>query len=409
MADFDITALSSPLEYNTTDGSGPSIAYLTSTRFVIVYHQSGTMKVQCYDINRGTGVISSVGTNSFPGYSIVGQPSVSALSSTRALVFFGDSGDAYVSIIIIDGSGNTSEAGQTAFTTANSVTDIDSVVLDSTHVLYSYASGSIAPKARVVTFNSGTDTLTLEGSDFTIDADTSCTSPSLSLISTSKCLVTYQGAAVDGFSRVLSIDGSYNVTGAAVSFEFYDSSTVSFTNSAVIDATTSPILGASLYEASAGATTGRILQGLKIDSSAFTITNFVTTVRNQLDSYTTSSRMIRALFRLDATHVIAFYEFTGADGRAQTLSIDTTTGATTSLSTSTFETTQAKDISACDLGTGLFVCAWAGSANDGFMQAFQVTMPVVSGVKTVDGLAEASVKTVDGLANASVKTINGLA
>jgi hypothetical protein len=50
-----------------------------------------------------------------------------------------------------------------------------------------------------------------------------------------------------------------------------------------------------------------------------------------------------------------------------------------------------------------------GTAGNVFMQAISFAPPVVSAVKTWDGLANASISTVDALARASVKTVNGLA
>lgn len=409
MATYDVAALSSALEYDTTDGQYPSITQLSSTRFLVIWSRSGTLKGQCFDINRGTGVISAVGTSSLTGFSVLVGFSVVAVDENNAVLFFADASDGYAIVISIDSSGNITNGTEQAFSTNNNIGWTDCVKLDATHVLYTFNDNTSGGTARVLSVNTAANTVSFLGSNFVYDSDTGVMGASLSLIDSGHALVTYQGTAVDGFARVLAIDGSFNVTGAAVSFEFYDSATIAYTNAAILNPSSSPILAATLYEASAGATTGRILQGLKIDSSAYTITNFAGTVRNQLDSYTTAGLIRRALFRIDNDHMIAFYEFTGADGRVQTLSINTSTGATTSLSTATFETTQAKEISAADLGSGLFVAAWRGASDDGFIQAFQVTMPATTSIKTINGLATASVKQVNGLAIASVKNWNGLA
>ena len=415
MADYDITQLGSAVEFDTADYRlSTSGGYLKSTRFVLAWQSTtNAKKVQCFSLNRATGAIAAEDSavtfdNTDASDNAI---SLTVIDSTHFIVFWrGTDGDGFCRIFSVnDGSGAITAmgAGATEYDTTNGSFP-SSCLMDPTHVLNTwYYSSNDDGYAQIFTVNTSTGAITAESSPFLYD--TIGESASVAKISDTKALVCYKGASADGFARVLDVNTStWAVTGAGSSFEFQDNITEQWNNVVIMNPGESPTIAVNFYFNASGGTVGRVLRQLSINTSTWAVSNLGTQL--QLYSGVTDMNIERSLQVIDSTHFIVWFVGTADDGFVRTYSINLGTGALTQLNEVEFNTIDNSLDCSVNMGSGLFINAWQDvTSGDGFVQAFQVALPVSTSVKTYYGLATASVKTIDDLAIASRKTWEGLA
>lgn len=410
MAAYDLTALSTALEFDTQGGVFNNVLRWSDTRVIAVWNGSTDTKglVQAFDINAGTGAVTTVGTalsidgttNAMNGASIL------AFDSTHFILIWRDGNDVQVKAraFAVDGSGNITTAGSIL-----SLTDITNqptgTLIDSTHILVVGSGSGNDGYAKVLAVNTGTWAITQAGA--ATEFDTSNFSgynggPMVQTIDSTHVIVAWGTASSVGQAQVLSINtGTWAVTAEGTVHEF-DNSSVQYIGVTPLDLTNHYLI---TYRDDGSTGDGKA-QVVEVNLSTWAVTNVGTPV-----TFDTGSIDYVGPSRIDATTVALMWG-EASNGYAAILKVDaswvvTKPGATLTVVGGSlgFEYCATTFIA-----NQRIVGVWGGAAADGYTQAFDYTAVVgPANVKTVDGLALASVKTVDGLAIASVKTINGLA
>lgn len=374
MAAYDVTALDTPLEFDTGNADTKSVAKLPGLDRVLMawYSASGVIYAQCFNVNPSTGAVTAIGspldiedTAATTGLDVA----VVAIDGSNAAAFFaGSAGDGYACLLSIDGTGNVTKNGSnTEYDTVDGESPA-AVLWDSTHILNVWSGGSGDGFSAIFVFDTGAGTISVVGTPFEFDTG-DYVFGSLAKLTSTKALVAYSGGSSDGFSRVLSVDNTtYAVTAAGAAFEFQDSTTIKGT--AVIFAadqgsTIKAIIGA---VRSVPAVT---LYAVSIDTSTWTIT---------LDealaiSDGTSERGV-SLALVNATTLLVFSTTSSGNGSAASVDYDPSTGqlgsiiSSVSLGAFSFVTTPPATMS-----QSRYVAGWKGTDGDGFVQTFNVELP----------------------------------
>lgn len=419
MATYDVSTLGSPLEFDTTMYRYGVLGRLSDTRFVMAWQQSTTVKnVQAFDVNPSTGAITALSSplnfySTTIGWSAASRPTLQVYDATHFIITWADdASDGRMRSFQLDGGGAiTAWGSELEFDTTNAISQ-GSCMMDSTHMLVAWRGAADDGFAQVFTLNTGTGALTAEGSSFewqTTEADLI----SVAKLSSTKVLVCLKEASTNDLAaKVLDVNTSTWAVGNAGSESNLQATiTVVGNNVITIDDSISPIVAIDFYGSSTGTPTGQILRQIQVNTSTWAVSTLGT--QSNISGDFTTNRNLYAIQKIDSTHFIVFYTGGASSflGTAATYEINTSTGALTELSTTTFTAAQSGSHSSVKLTDSLYIIAYSddASSDDGFVQSISVVMTTPTSIKTVDGLAEASVKTVDDLANASVKTINGLA
>lgn len=381
MAAYDITALSSALEFDTSDMTGVGIAKLSSTRFVMAWQRSSTVKyVQVFEIDLTTGVITALSSplnfysTSSANTSRIG---IHVYDATHfVLVWNGGSQYGYTrSFQVNAGTGAVTTWGsENNYSGSNSAFSPDIVTLDSTHFLVTRAEAS--GYSRVFELNSGTGAVTALGSDVQF-AGAQAYGNSVVRLSSTMGLVTYSKAddfTFDGMARAIGINTSTWATSALVSeYEWMDDN-VAGTALVALSATRALVF---VYRSTG--TKGMYLYTLGIDGSG-NISNVGSAVQvSTAEPVQEVSGGNIVIIDNDGTtaHVIVFYTGADNDGFARTYEVTLSTGAITAISTIEYETSDNERNHAIEMATGLFVNMWMGVSTDGFVRAFRVEIPSV--------------------------------
>src|SRR3990167_8492014 len=119
MANWDLTALSTALEYDTANGIEPSILRWSDTRVIGFWAGTGDLygRVQGFDVNASTGAVTAIGS----ALAVDGvtndatEKQVIALDSTHVVIAWQDNTNTLVKakICAVDGDGNITAAGAT--------------------------------------------------------------------------------------------------------------------------------------------------------------------------------------------------------------------------------------------------------------------------------------------------------
>lgn len=412
MAAYDVTALSTALEFDTTNGGYKEIVKLPGLdRVAIAWRRSTTLiYVQCFNVNTSTGALTAVGspldieggTSDGNGISLV------CIDASNLAVFWsGPLLDGFCRLLSVDGTGNVSTNGSALeFDTSNG-NIMSAVLMDSTHILNIWEGVDDDGFACIFTVNTGAGTITKTGTPLEFATD-SLGQSSVSKLSSTKAIVAWQDfSAGSSKMRVLDINTStWAVTTAGAEFT-HGVSNVGTMRTIVMDNTSSPntfILG---WNDRVAASTS--LRSYQINTSTWAITAWGSTV-NPSSSDATAFEAITMQY-LDSTHLIAWYQGSANDGFSRVYTLNNSTGAlTTSANEVEFDTADFSKPSSCTMeqDTGWFITAWDGSGSDGYVRAFSVEAAPSgpANLKTYNTNVSANIKTINTNTIANIKSLN---
>jgi hypothetical protein len=379
MATYDITALGTALEFDTTASISKSIGKLPGLdRVVVAWLNSTNPYVQAFNVNTSTGAVTAIGSAVDIGTAGNEQNgiSITIIDASNFIVFWnGSSDDGFCQLFSLDGTGNISANGSAVEFDTDNGQFHNSVLWDSTHILNIWAGTGSDGYAQIFTVNTGTGTITATGTKYEFDT-ANYRDGSLVKINSTKAVIFYVDTQVslDGYARVLSVDTStWAVSAGGATFEFADGAS-NIGNSATLISDGSPSVVANGYIDIA--LTDALIQTFSIDTSTWAITAFGSQL--QLSSVGADGTRAITIQKLDSTHLIAWYAGASNDGYVRVLTYNPSTGdLTTTANEVEFDTSNFED--AVSVGfpdtSGFFVCAWQGATTDGFIRAFQVEMP----------------------------------
>lgn len=409
MAAYDLTALSTALEFDTVQGQFNQVLTWSTTRVIIAWNGSSDSKglVRAFDVNAGTGAITGVGTalsidgltNEMNGCSIV------AFDSTHFILIWRDGTDVRVKAraFAVDGSGNITTAGAIL-----SLTDITNqptgVLIDSTHILVVGSGSANDGYSKVLAVNTGTWAITQAGSatEFdTTDFSGYNGGPMAQKVDATHVVVSWFQSGGGGLSQVLSINtGTWAVTAEGTPLTF-DASNVQYVG-------VTPLDGVNHYLVTYrddGSTGDGKAQVIEVNTSTWAVTNVGTPY-----TFDTGSIDYKGTCQVDSTHVALIW---GESNNGYSVILAVNGSWVVSQPGAKLEVVGGNIAfdycGMCLIDTARLVGVWGGSAADGYTQAFDIEQQSgPANVKTVDGVAVASVKTWDGITWADVKTFNGI-
>jgi hypothetical protein len=385
MSTYDITALSTPLEFDTTNANGKSVVAIPSSdRVLMAWVQSSTLiYVQAFDVNTTTGAVTAIGTpldieTGTTSSTTTGISLVMIDSSNAFVAWPGVSADGFSQLLSIDGSGNVTTNGSSyEFDIAN-CEHPSSILWDSTHILIAWSSTGQDGFAVIVSVDTSTGTLANVGTAFEFDTSLA-RGINITKLTSTKALITYAatGLGNDAAAVVLDINSStYDVTAAGSKFVYQSDSTTGNTCNvaAFVEDLSSTIKVVALTRSSDALSTHLMYAySLIIDTTTWGIT---TQNSSQFAVAGSSSVEFNAAIRkLDSNNLLIFYTGADNDGFSAIISYETSTGIVSVYNTLEFDTDNAiyfsQNIPVVD--TDKYLMAWAGTANDGFIQSFQVS------------------------------------
>lgn len=412
MASYDLTALSTALEFDTTNADYKSVVKLPGIdRIVIGWRQSTTViLLQAFNVNTGTGAITAIGSplDIESGTASGNGITVTCIDASNIAAFWtGPAGDGFAQLFSLDGTGNISANGSAIEFDTTDGDNMASVLMDATHILAVWTGSTGDGFACIFTVTTGTGTISKTGTQFAFDTN-NFGGGDLKKLSATKALVFYQGNGGTGFAVVLDINTStWAVTAAGSALDTGVTNARSFAI-AVMDSASSPMQVVLGYTSSDDS--DATVRSYNINTSTWAITAF----GSALDLSTTGADAFFGitLQQYDGTHFVAWYQGADGDGFGRTLTFNTGTGAiTTSANQIEFDTADFFQTWSCAMeeDVGMYVVSWSGSGSDGFVQAFQVTAPTPSGpanLKSYNTNLKANIKTINTNAIANVKTLD---
>lgn len=204
------------LEFDTARASKMRMAKLSSTHFVMVWVNANIdeMLAQVFAVNSSTYAITAVGSP--VNIASDGRvPDIAVIDSSNALVTYTEevSGDGFATIIAIDGSyAITTTAASYEFeddTTGDERAPIE--LLDTTHAFVAWRGTDGDGFCRVLTLNTSTPAITASGAEYEFDTTSAAELDTLMLDST-HILLSYQSSGYSAVVKVVEINGSYTIT-----------------------------------------------------------------------------------------------------------------------------------------------------------------------------------------------------
>jgi len=385
MAEYDITALGSNYEFDTSNANSMFIEKLSDTRFVVAWQLSTSVhRVQTFDVDPSDGSFTPNGSPvSFYGSGSWEQarPSIVAIDEGSFVIFWcqyiegNDPG--YARSFTVDAGGSVSYWGAQMEFDSNSGAFPSAVLMandgSNARILASWDGDDYRQRsAQIFTLDLSTGTITKEGTETVISSVSNIINGYNSIIKLSEdsALVAYSGVSNDGYARVLSINTSTWVVSTASAEYRYYAGHINGNSLALLSESSGVAINAYQRDLST--------DELWVQAYSYTSSS-VSNLGSALGAFVAPATYLynsqRIIHRLDDTHFVLFYDVT-AGLQGATYSIDLSTGATTFIDSVNGSTnSDGRDCSTCDMGNGLFVAAMSGGSDDGFLRAFQVELP----------------------------------
>jgi len=399
MASYDITALSTALEFDTAQGSFNSIIRWTDTRVINAWTGSSDSKglIQGFDVNSGTGAVTAIGTPlSFDGTNNdANAKQVITFDSTHCLLVWRDGTDTQAKsrMLAVDGSGNVTTAGATK--TLTSITQGPAVCLiDATHALVVGSGSGQDGFAQVITINTGTWAITEPAAALEFDT-TDCVYPKVLPIDGTHFIVTWFQGGTGVMAQVLTVNtGTWEVTTEGTALNVGAGGGLQ----EICEMDNNHFMITFADNGSDGNA-----QVIEVNLGTWAVTNVGTPLE-----FLTGTINSLAVITFDATHAVVTYDSNG-NAYMVTLAVDGSWNVSVPASALEYTTGNlgANYFSLCLLDSPRLVCAWEGDGSDGFTQSFDVTEQVgPANLKSYNTNLKANIKTINTNPIANVKSLN---
>lgn len=376
---YDVTALDSVLEHDTSNGTYNAICKYDTDRICLMWKGASNGLIRCFSVDPVSGALAGLGTAAIleAAAGISGGTEVIKIDSTHVLALWNSDQNNKINgrIYSIDGSGNLTALGaaMTELAAPATGTPVRAVLVDATHVLVVYYTGGTTTfTAKIFTVNTSTGAIAGVGTAY--ETTTWIRPATLEMLDSTHALCMGGSSPDDAALKVLTINTSTWAVTLAAATTVVSGITIDAFGGVVVDEDASPIICAGIYINSSGGTTGTVLITFSINTSTWAATLIDT---EQLDTATTTpnDRIYKGMAKIDDTHIVMFYKGTDGDGFAKSYEVDAS-GNLTLLSTLEFDTDLNQDNAVVEIATNKFVNAWAGTAADGMIRAFETVIAV---------------------------------
>lgn len=405
MASYDLTALSTPLEFDTSNGTQPFLLRWDDTHIIAMWAGGAGSAglIQSFSVNAGTGAITAIGTP----LSITGSAdltyvhSLVVFDSTHIVGCWQNGSDSNVEtrVFAIDGSFIITAVG--AIKVVTSITAMPMItLLDSTHLVV-VGQGS-ASDGYAITLAVNTSTWAITEPSSALEFDTAnCRYPKVLTVDTTHVLVVWSSENGTGVeAQILIVNGSTWAITAADSPLVVGTTGDSY-NQDVVQLDSTHFMVSFIDSGSDG------------DARVITVnlsTWAVTAEGTAYEYYTGSTNYWQPLVFVNATHAIVVWQ-ADQDGYAVALEANGSwqiSKPNTALKFYDSTSTAFSWPASCKLTTYRMVIAWTGIGADGFMQALDITQPAAgpTNLKTYNTNAKANIKTINTNPIANVKTLD---
>lgn len=371
----DLTLLGSPLEHETTQGQFNRAVEIDSTHWLLIYQgAAGDGFARVFTID-GSGNVTAAGAAlEFDTVDNLGCD-VIMWDATHALVVWGGSGsDGFAQVLTV----NTSTWAVTTNGTAleyNTLQGLHPRVaqVDSTHALVVYQGDAGDGFAQILDINTTTWAVT-DNAAASLEFDTADASfITLHKINNdnTRWLVFHQGAAADGFVRVLTVNTSTWAITATSSLEF---DTVNGVHNATV------MLDSTHFLNFWGGATGAIgkAQVFEVNTTSWA----VTPLGAAFDFDSAAATYMSAVVTSQSNgyyYVMLTYADSSSLGKAQYLRVHQESWEVFGCSDAvTIDTTLGQYNSVVKVSSTRVINFWAGSGSDGFVQAIDIKTPPVT-------------------------------
>jgi hypothetical protein len=375
MAVYDVTALSTPLEFDTANSSCKSAGKIPGSDRIIMawFRSTDYVAVQCFDVHPSTGAVTAIGSpvdiEVSSGGPLDTGLNLVVIDANNAIVAWPGSGaDGYVRLVSIDSSGNVTTNGSALeYDTAQGYVPF-MTLWDSTHVLIVWDGSAFDGFAQILEINTGSGTITKLGSALEFDTS-SLYSPIVLKLNATKAFVAYIGPSNHGKSIVLNINTStWAVSAAGSAFVFRSAGGGGLSATIVEDLGSTIKIAVSFNMPS-------VLEvfSLIINTSTWSISTQNTV---NLITHSGSTGFESSLVKVDDETLLVFNRGTDADGFATTFSYTTSSGIGSVINSLEFYTTDVTFLTnpPVEMTQGRYVLGWAGDGNDGYVQTFDVDL-----------------------------------
>lgn len=214
---YEITALSTKLTDSNLDYV--DIDKLNSNDIVATYLDSTVIYVRAYTVNSVTGAVTGLGSellvDTLGIFSAKNLPKIKVIDESNFILLYVDNDeDTAIQLFSVDGSGNISKNGSVFEIWSSRALNREITIIDDTHALIQYNE-----RARVISFDTSTGSISLEGSsEYTFT--TNFLFPDSLLLNGNKVASFYEKSNT-GVAQVLDINTStWNVSSASTEFTF---------------------------------------------------------------------------------------------------------------------------------------------------------------------------------------------
>ena len=365
---YVITALSSAVEHDTTQGQFNKSIQIDATHYLNLWQGSGADGfAQIFELNASTGAITELGTAlEFDTSDNLGIDAILFDGSNHVLVTWAGSGaDGYAQILTVNLStwAVTAEGTALEYDTDNG-THPTLAQIDSTHALLCYNGTAGDGFAQVLAVNTSTWAVTEPAAATEFDTGDYSFGSLLKVNNDdTRYILFHQGVSADGFVRILTVNTSTWAVTATSSSE-HDTSNGTHNKAIQLDATHF------LNVWGGGASATGKARVFSVNTTSWAVTGESTALE-----YSASAVLWNSLVLLtdDATYYYAVVAYSGADGDGfmQVLAVNKSTWEVTlSGSALEFDTTDGNYNSLVKVNTSRVINFWAGSGADGFVRAF---------------------------------------
>jgi len=366
MAQYDITGVGTALEFDIAIYNGGRHVWYDSTHVIVAYSgaaNDGYIEVFAID---GSGNVTSPGTR-FEFDTVQGNfVDIQQVDSTHYIVWWqGVDGDGFTQVMTLNTSTWSFTANGTALEFDTDIyIDGSSKKVDANHFLLTWAGTGTDGFAQIFTVNTSTWAVTVEGTALEFDV-TRGDQNSLVQLTSTHFLNCYSGTGADGFAQVLAVNTStWAVTTVGTPLEF-DANVAEYISAVAIDSTKVLVFWRG------GATAVGYAQVLSVNNSTWEVTTAGTLLNFET---TLTAGKNNSVFNLVDNIYINAWGGTDDDGFVRAFEVNESTWEITPVGTSAleFDTTQGLNSLAFKVSDSRFIIAWQGTDADGFIRAFDV-------------------------------------
>ena len=398
MADYDITAKGTALEFDTDHATFNASCKIDATHAINFWNGSSGYDgyVQVFEMDGSTFAVTAKGTALEFDTDVASYISCGLLDSTHVIAFWAGTGsDGYVQVFEINLTtyAVTAKGSPLEFDTGNATYN-SCAVLDSTHAINFWRSSDYTGYCQVFEVD-GSYNVTAKSTALNFDA-ASGLYMSCAKIDSTHAIAFWGGSGSDGYTQVFTInDSTYAVTAEGSALEF-DTTNGTHNSCAMLDSTHA-------INFWAGTDYDGYVQVFEIDGS------YNVTAKSSALEFDTTNGAYNACAKIDSTHTINFWAGADNDGYTQVFTIDSSTYAVTAEGSALeFDTTNGTYNACAMLDSNHAINFWSGTDSDGYAQAFEIEIPASGDVDQVAGVSWDNVDQIAGIADSNISELAGV-